>query len=41
MHPTRIELSKLGPSAAALGAASLVLHSRLTPHQTSSRAVSG
>jgi predicted NBD/HSP70 family sugar kinase len=41
MHPTRIELSKLGPSAAALGAASLVLHSRLTPHQTSSRAISG
>jgi predicted NBD/HSP70 family sugar kinase len=33
MHPTRVELSKLGPSAAALGAASLVLHSRLTPHQ--------
>ncbi|MFF0268396.1 ROK family protein [Kribbella sp. NPDC004536] len=33
MHPTRIELSKLGPSAAALGAASLVLHSQLTPHQ--------
>jgi predicted NBD/HSP70 family sugar kinase len=33
MHPTRVELSKLGPSAAALGAASLVLHSQLTPHQ--------
>ncbi|MFI5707298.1 ROK family protein [Kribbella sp. NPDC051620] len=41
MHPTRVELSKLGPSAAALGAASLVLHSRLTPHQTSGRALSG
>lgn len=27
MRPTRVELSKLGPSAAALGAASLVLHS--------------
>ena len=37
MHPTRVELSKLGPSAAALGAASLVLHSQLTPHQKSSR----
>ncbi len=35
MHPTRVELSKLGPSAAALGAASLVLHSQLTPHQNS------
>jgi predicted NBD/HSP70 family sugar kinase len=33
MHPTRVELSKLGPSAAALGAASLVLHTQLTPHQ--------
>jgi predicted NBD/HSP70 family sugar kinase len=41
IHPTRVELSKLGPSAAALGAASLVLHSQLTPHQTSSRALSG
>ncbi|MFC5268222.1 ROK family protein [Kribbella qitaiheensis] len=42
MHPTRVELSKLGPSAAALGAASLVLHSQLTPHQTSNRgALSG
>jgi predicted NBD/HSP70 family sugar kinase len=40
MHPTRVELSKLGPSAAALGAASLVLHSQLTPHQTSNRSVS-
>ncbi|MEV6286396.1 ROK family transcriptional regulator [Kribbella sp. NPDC051770] len=39
IHPTRVELSKLGPSAAALGAASLVLHSQLTPHQTSSRAL--
>jgi hypothetical protein len=41
MHPTRVELSKLGPSAAALGAASLVLHSQLTPHQKSGRALSG
>jgi predicted NBD/HSP70 family sugar kinase len=40
IHPTRVELSKLGPSAAALGAASLVLHSQLTPHQTSGRALS-
>jgi predicted NBD/HSP70 family sugar kinase len=41
MHPTRVEQSKLGPSAAALGAASLVLHSQLTPHQKkSSRALS-
>lgn len=39
IHPTRVELSKLGPSAAALGAASLVLHSQLTPHQTSKRAL--
>ncbi|MFI6677041.1 ROK family protein [Kribbella sp. NPDC050470] len=39
MHPTRVELSKLGPSAAALGAASLVLHSQLTPHQKSTRSV--
>jgi predicted NBD/HSP70 family sugar kinase len=37
MHPTRVELSKLGPSAAALGAASLVLHSQLTPHRNTSR----
>ncbi|GAA1127219.1 ROK family transcriptional regulator [Kribbella jejuensis] len=37
MHPTRVELSKLGPSAAALGAASLVLHSQLTPHQNAAR----
>ena len=40
IHPTRVELSKLGPSAAALGAASLVLHSQLTPHQKSARASS-
>ncbi len=39
IHPTRVEVSKLGPSAAALGAASLVLHSQLTPHQTSNRAL--
>ena len=37
VHPTRVELSKSSDMSAALGAASLVLHSRLTPHQTSSR----
>ena len=37
VHPTRVELSKSSDISAALGAASLVLHSRLTPHQTSSR----
>jgi predicted NBD/HSP70 family sugar kinase len=37
IHATRVELSKAGPNSAALGAASLVLHSTLTPHQTSSR----
>jgi len=37
VHPTTVVLSKSGAISAALGAASLVLHSRLTPHQTSSR----
>ena len=37
VHPTSVGLSKSGAISAALGAASLVLHSRLTPHQTSSR----
>jgi len=37
VHPTRVGLSKSSDMSAALGAASLVLHSRLTPHQTSSR----
>jgi predicted NBD/HSP70 family sugar kinase len=37
VHPTRVGLSKSGPNSAALGAASLVLHRQLTPHQTSSR----
>ncbi len=36
VHPTRVELSRSSASP-RLGAASLVLHSRLTPHQTSSR----
>jgi predicted NBD/HSP70 family sugar kinase len=37
VHPTKVGLSKFSENSAALGAASLVLHSRLTPHQTSSR----
>lgn len=37
VHPTTVALSKSSDISAALGAASLVLHSRLTPHQTSSR----
>lgn len=37
VHPTKVGLSTAGPNSAALGAASLVLHSQLTPHQTSSR----
>ncbi len=37
VHPTKVGLSKADDLSAALGAASLVLHSRLTPHQTSSR----
>jgi len=39
VHPTKVGLSRSGQNSAALGAASLVLHSRLTPHQTSSRLV--
>ncbi|WP_198410321.1 ROK family transcriptional regulator [Microlunatus flavus] len=37
VHPTTVTLSRFSDVSAALGAASLVLHSRLTPHQTSSR----
>jgi predicted NBD/HSP70 family sugar kinase len=37
VHPTKVGLSKSSDISAALGAATLVLHSRLTPHQTSSR----
>lgn len=37
VHPTKVALSRSSDMSAALGAASLVLHSRLTPHQTSSR----
>lgn len=35
VHPTMITLSTAGHDAAALGAAAMVLHSGLTPHQTS------
>lgn len=35
VHPTMITLSSAGQDSAALGAAAMVLHSRLTPHQTS------
>jgi predicted NBD/HSP70 family sugar kinase len=35
VHPTTITLSSAGQDSAALGAAAMVLHSRLTPHQTS------
>lgn len=35
IHQTTISLSEAGQDAAALGAAALVLHSGLTPHQTS------
>lgn len=37
IHPTKVELSPAGQDSAAIGAASLVLHTRLTPHQTTSR----
>ena len=37
VHPTKVGLARSSDLSAALGAASLVLHSRLTPHQTSSR----
>lgn len=37
VHPTTVTLSKAGPNSAALGAASLVLHTQITPHQTSRR----
>jgi predicted NBD/HSP70 family sugar kinase len=37
VHPTTVSLSRFSDVSAALGAATLVLHSRLTPHQTSSR----
>jgi len=37
VHATRVGLSASGELSAALGAAALVLHSRLTPHQRSAR----
>lgn len=37
VHPTTVALSRSSDISAALGAASLVLHNRLTPHQTSTR----
>jgi predicted NBD/HSP70 family sugar kinase len=37
VHPVDVEMSAVGPEAAALGAASVVLHSRLTPHHLSFR----
>ena len=39
IHEIRVGLSRMGSDDAALGAASLVLHSQLTPRQTSGRAV--
>ena len=38
VHPTQVSLSRSGELSAALGAASVVLHNRLTPHQVSARA---
>ena len=37
VHPVSVEMSAVGPEAAALGAASVVLHSHLTPHHASPR----
>jgi len=37
VHPVSVEMSAVGPEAAALGAASVVLHSHLTPHHASVR----
>ena len=37
IHPTKITLSKSNEVSAALGAAALLMHNRLTPHHTSSR----
>lgn len=37
VHETKVTLSTSSDSSAALGAASIVLHSQLTPHQTSAR----
>jgi hypothetical protein len=32
VHGTSVELSNMGTDVAALGAASMVLHAKLTPH---------
>lgn len=40
VHPVSVEMSAVGPEAAALGAASVVLHSHLTPHHASTRRAS-
>jgi predicted NBD/HSP70 family sugar kinase len=37
VHAVRVELSSMGSDVAALGAASMVMHSQLTPHQHSGR----
>jgi predicted NBD/HSP70 family sugar kinase len=37
VHEVRVSLSRMGSDVAALGAASLVLHSQLTPRQASAR----
>jgi hypothetical protein len=34
VHPITVRLGVGGPDAAALGAASVVLHRRLTPHRS-------
>ena len=36
VHPITVRLGAGGPDAAALGAASVVLHRQLTPHHSSS-----
>jgi predicted NBD/HSP70 family sugar kinase len=41
VHEVRVSLSTMGTDVAALGAASLVLHSQLMPRQTSGRLVAG
>jgi predicted NBD/HSP70 family sugar kinase len=38
VHPIDVEMSDVGPESSALGAASVVLHSHLTPHHGSARA---
>jgi hypothetical protein len=33
VHPITVRLGRLGPDAAALGAATVILHRELTPHR--------